>query len=226
MTLLPCYVGESVFFFEGRSTMNILAQFLRDVPLVAILRGVQTHEVLAIAEGLYETGFRCIEIPLNSPNALESIALLVKELPDDCLIGAGTVLTPAQVQAVHAVGGQLIVMPHCDLDVIQAAKRLDLVCAPGVATLSEAFAALKAGADGLKLFPSESVPPSVLNAWRTVLPKDVICLPVGGVKPEGMQLYLGAGANGFGLGSNLYKPGHTAEQVKAHAQAYIAALGR
>jgi 2-dehydro-3-deoxyphosphogalactonate aldolase len=200
-----------------------LSTYLSPMPLIAILRGIQSNECVDIAQTIYDAGFRCIEIPLNSPDAIASIALLVQHLPQDCLIGAGTVMTPDQVAAVHQAGGRLIVMPHADTTVIRAAKGLGMLCTPGVATLTEAFAALHAGADAVKLFPSESVPPSVLKAWRTVLPAQTICLPVGGVKSDGMQVYVDAGAKGFGLGSNLYKAGWNAAQVRANADAYVLA---
>lgn len=204
--------------------MNIsLSTYLSPIPLIAILRGIQSSECVDIARAIYAAGFRCIEIPLNSPDAITSIALLVQHLPKDCLIGAGTVMTPDQVAAVHQTGARLIVMPHADTEVIRAAKGLDMLCTPGVATLTEAFAALQAGADALKLFPSESVPPSVLKAWRSVLPAQTICLPVGGVKPDGMHAYVDAGAQGFGLGSNLYKASWNTMQVKANAEAYVLA---
>ena len=199
-----------------------LSSYLSPIPLIAILRGIQTNECLETARTIYDAGFRCIEIPLNSPNAIDSIALLAQHLPDDCLVGAGTVMTSEQVAAVHQVGGRLIVMPHADTAVILAAKSLSMLCTPGVASLTEAFAALQAGADALKLFPAESVPPSVLKAWRTVLPASTICLPVGGVKPDGMQAYVEVGAQGFGLGSNLYRAGWDVSQVRASADAYVA----
>ncbi len=194
------------------------------MPLVAILRGIQSHECVAIADALYLVGFRCIEVPLGSPNAFRSIEMLAASLPGDCLVGAGTVLGSEQVGSVAAAGGRLIVMPHNDAAVIAETKRADMLCVPGVATVSEAFAALALGADALKLFPSESVPPSVLKAWRTVLPDSAICLPVGGVTPQGMRDYFGAGANGFGLGAALYKPGMTARQVAEHAATFVTAL--
>lgn len=206
------------------SIPNTLANVLGKLPLVAILRGIQTHECEEIALGLYQQGFRCVEIPLNSPEALRSIRLLSQVLPSDCLLGAGTVLTSEQVLQVQLAGGRLIVMPHTDVPLISFARQQGMVCLPGVATISEAFAALHAGADGLKLFPAESVPPSVLKAWRTVLPADSLCLPVGGVKPAGMQAYLQAGANGFGLGASLYQPGWSAQQVMQAASEFVAAL--
>lgn len=213
-----------LFQFESDGLMqNNLANTFAELPLVAILRGIQNDECEAIATVLYDAGFRCIEVPLNSPNALRSIEILVKHLPADCLIGAGTVMTVTQVQAVQATGAGLIVMPHCDTVVIREAKALDMACAPGVATLTEAFAALAHGADALKLFPAESVAPTVLKAWRTVLPADAICLPVGGVKADSLFAYVEAGANGFGLGSHLYKAGQNRLQVGDSADAYARA---
>ena len=203
--------------------MPSLKDSLIDVPLIAILRGIQNHEVVEYGHALYQQGFRCIEVPLNSPNAIESIRLLVDALPADCLLGAGTVMTIEQVEQVHAVGGRLIVMPHADVVIVKHAKSLGMQAAPGVATLTEAFAALAAGADAIKCFPSESVPPAVLKAWRSVLPAHVICLPVGGVAPASMKSYIDVGANGFGLGSNLYRAGDSIETLRSNAQAYLAA---
>ena len=200
------------------------SSYFHSLPLVAILRGIQTHECVDIALGLYELGFRCIEIPLNSPEALRSIKLLSQTLAGDCLLGAGTVLRTEQVVQVQLAGGRLIVMPHTDVNLITYARQQGMYSLPGVATISEAFAALQAGADGLKLFPAESVPPSVLKAWRTVLPADSMCLPVGGVKPADAHAYLKAGANGFGLGASLYHSGMTATQVMAAAREFIAVL--
>jgi 2-dehydro-3-deoxyphosphogalactonate aldolase len=197
-----------------------LSDYFTELPMIAILRGIQNHECVEIGHTLVEAGFRCIEVPMNSPNAIDSIALLVKHLPSHILIGAGTVMNQKQIEQIHQVGGRLIVMPHADVAVIRAAKEIGMICTPGAATLTEAFAALEHGADALKLFPAESVPPSVLKAWRSVLPAQTLCLPVGGVRPDGMSAYLHAGANGFGLGSNLYQAGHTAAQVKINADAY------
>lgn len=203
--------------------MLSLAQSLTNLPLIAILRGIQNHEVVEFGQTLYEAGFRCIEVPLNSPNAIESIRRLVQALPADCCLGAGTVMSVDQVEQVFETGGRLIVMPHSDVNIIRAAKQRGMQCAPGVATLTEAFAALQAGADAIKCFPSESVPASVLKAWRSVLPQEVLCLPVGGVKPDGLATYLAAGANGFGLGSNLYRAGDSLEKLRTNAVAYVTA---
>lgn len=200
----------------------MLDTYLKDLPLIAILRGVTPDEIVAVGRALYDAGFRVIEIPLNSPQPFESIRRLTAELSEDCLIGAGTVLTEAQVAEVDAAGGRLIVSPNANLAVIRASKAAGLVSAPGVATPSEGFAALDAGADSLKLFPAEQLGPAVVKAWRAVFPKELALLPVGGITPDNMGPYVAAGANGFGLGSALYKPGLSAAQVSANAQAFAA----
>jgi len=197
-----------------------LRDYLADLPLVAILRGLRPENAEAIGHALVEAGFRVIEVPLNSPEPFRSIETLVKVLPDDVLVGAGTVLDPADVDGIRDVGGQLIVMPHADLDVIRRAKAHRLICTPGVATPTEAFAALKAGADAIKIFPAEAMPPQVVKAWRAVLPKDAIVLPVGGIKPETMKAYVDAGANGFGLGSALFTPSMGVEEIGRNARAF------
>ncbi|KTT26826.1 2-dehydro-3-deoxy-6-phosphogalactonate aldolase [Pseudomonas oryzihabitans] len=200
----------------------MLDTYLKDLPLIAILRGVTPDEIVPVGRALYEAGFRVIEIPLNSPQPFDSIRRLTAELGEDCLIGAGTVLTEAQVAEVDAAGGRLIVSPNANLAVIRASKAAGLVSAPGVATPSEGFAALDAGADSLKLFPAEQLGPAVVKAWRAVFPKELALLPVGGITLDNMGPYVAAGANGFGLGSALYKPGLTAAQVSANAQAFAA----
>lgn len=200
----------------------MLDTYLKDLPLIAILRGVTPDEIVPVGRALYDAGFRVIEIPLNSPQPFESIRRLTAELGESCLIGAGTVLTEAQVAEVDAAGGRLIVSPNANLAVIRASKAAGLVSAPGVATPSEGFAALDAGADSLKLFPAEQLGPAVVKAWRAVFPQELALLPVGGITPDNMGPYVAAGANGFGLGSALYKPGLTAAQVSANAQAFAA----
>ncbi|MFJ4343691.1 2-dehydro-3-deoxy-6-phosphogalactonate aldolase [Pseudomonas sp. NPDC089401] len=201
----------------------MLEQALAHNGLIAILRGLQPHEAAAIGEVLYGAGFRLIEVPLNSPEPYESIRILRSTLPADCLIGAGTVLNPAQVAQVQAAGGQLIVMPHSDPQVLRAAKAAGLYLAPGVATPTEAFAALAEGADVLKLFPAEQMGPAVVKAWLAVLPAGTVLAPVGGITPDNLQAFFDAGARGFGLGSGLYKPGMAPEQVAATAKAYVTA---
>lgn len=196
---------------------------LQQLPLVAILRGVKPDEVEAIADSLYAEGFRVIEVPLNSPQALDSIARLARRMPGDALIGAGTVLSADAVRDVQIAGGRLIVMPHADVAVIRVAKARGLACVPGAATPTEAFAALQAGADALKLFPAELVTPPVVKAMRAVLPKEFRLLPVGGITPETMAPFRKAGAAGFGLGSALYAPGMGAADVAARAKAFVQA---
>jgi 2-dehydro-3-deoxyphosphogalactonate aldolase len=194
------------------------------LPLIAILRGVKPEEVIGIGEALVAHGFTMIEVPLNSPEPLASIKALRKALPADVLIGAGTVTRIKEVIAAQAAGGELTVMPHTDIRVIKAAKAFGTVALPGIATPTEAFAALAAGADGLKLFPAELIAPSVLKAMLAVLPKGTVTLPVGGITPEGMRPYIEAGAKGFGLGSALYKPGMSAAEVAERARLFAAAL--
>ena len=193
------------------------------LPLVAILRGLSPAEAPAILEALLSHRFALIEIPLNSPDPFASIAAMRKQAPPEVLIGAGTVLRVADVEAVALAGGDLVVMPHADVAIIRAAKALGLVCLPGVATPTESFAALGAGADGLKAFPAEMIAPAVVKAWRAVIPRDVPILPVGGVGPDSMAAYVAAGASGFGLGSALYRPGDSAERVAERAAAFVAA---
>jgi 2-dehydro-3-deoxyphosphogalactonate aldolase len=199
----------------------MLRQFLQDLPLIAILRGIRPQEVLAAADALTSAGFRIIEVPLNSPEPLESLRHLAGRT--GLLVGAGTVLSPAEVEAVAATGGRLMVAPNADREVIAAAKRLGMVAIPGVATPTEAFAALAAGADGLKMFPAEILPPKAVKAWRAVLPASMALLPVGGITPESMADYLAAGADGFGLGSALYKPGMSAAELGQRAKAFATA---
>lgn len=202
---------------------DMLAPFFDRCPLVAILRGVTPAEIVPIGRTLADAGFSVIEVPLNSPDAMASIRLLVEDLGPDYLIGAGTVLDPADVARIGAAGGRLIVMPHSDGAVIRAAKAAGMACAPGVATPTEGFAALAAGADALKLFPAEAMPPAVLKAWRSVFPKATRFLPVGGITPERMAEYVAAGAAGFGLGSALYSAGMDAAEVRKRADAFVAA---
>jgi 2-dehydro-3-deoxyphosphogalactonate aldolase len=201
-----------------------LVDYLTPLPLFAVLRGITPAEIPAIGEALAAEGFRVLEVPLNSPQPYESIARLARDFGDRCLIGAGTVLDPEQVTAVKDAGGRLIVMPHADLAVVRAAKAAGMICVPGVATPTEAFAALAAGSDGLKMFPAESMPPPVLKAWRAVLPKGTLVFPVGGIKPDSMAPYWAAGATGFGTGSNLYAPGADPAAVRKVAAAYAAAF--
>ena len=199
------------------------AHWLEPLPLIAILRGLRPSEAPSIGAALVDAGFHLLEVPLNSPAPLESIAALQSSFGDRCLIGAGTVVDVAQVEAVAAAGGRCIVAPNCDVAVIAAAKARGLRCVPGVATPSEAFAAIRAGADALKVFPAEQIAPAVLKAWRSVLPREMPLLPVGGIVPESMAGYLAAGAAGFGIGAALYAPGADADTVHARALRFVEA---
>jgi 2-dehydro-3-deoxyphosphogalactonate aldolase len=207
--------------------MNHISEFddaFRRCPLIAILRGVTPHEVVSIGEALVEAGFALIEVPLNSPEPFDSIARLAKAFSDRAVIGAGTVLRESDVAAVQAVGGTMIISPNTNVDVIAATTAAGLVSLPGVATPSEAFTALAAGATALKLFPAEGATPAVLKAMRAVLPGKVRVLPVGGITPDSVAPWLKARAAGFGLGSALYTPGFTPAEVAARARSFIAAL--
>lgn len=201
----------------------MLKQALLENGLIAILRGLRPAEAPAIGDVLYQAGFRIIEVPLNSPKPYDSIRLLRQSLPADCLIGAGTVMTPEQVNLVKEAGGQVIVMPHSDAKVLRAAKEAGLFLSPGVATPNEAFAALAEGADVLKLFPAEQMSPAVVKAWLAVLPIGTALVPVGGITPDNMKVFLDAGVKGFGLGSGLFKPGMSVADVGERAHAYVAA---
>jgi 2-dehydro-3-deoxyphosphogalactonate aldolase len=203
--------------------MNVFDEAFATLPLVAILRGLRPDEAEGIGAALYGAGFRLIEVPLNSPDPFASIARLARSLPADAVLGAGTVLETEAVARVRDAGGKLIVMPHADTEVIRAAKAAGMYCVPGVATPTEAFAALKAGADALKLFPAELVTPAVVRAMRAVLPKDNRLLPVGGITTDNMADFRAAGVAGFGLGSALYKPGMDAATVAANANAFVKA---
>ncbi len=202
------------------------ATYLGQVPLVAIIRGVTPEEVVAVGEAILSAGIRIIEVPLNSPHPFESIDRLSKALGDRALVGAGTVLDTLSVARVKDAGGRLIVAPNTNAQVIATAVQAGMVAAPGYFTPSEAFTALDAGAQALKLFPAEAATPAVLKAQRAVLPKEVPVLVVGGVQPDGMRPWLDAGANGFGLGSGLYAPGRAAEEVHRRALAYVAGAGK
>lgn len=192
------------------------------LPLVAILRGLRPQEAAQVGDALVDAGFRLIEVPLNSPQPLDSIASLCRQFPQ-ALVGAGTVLTVADVAAVKAAGADLVVAPNFNPDVVREAVRLGMVCLPGVLSASEAFAALQAGAAGLKLFPAEMIPPAAVKALRAVIASDIVLLPVGGISTRNMADYRAAGASGFGIGSALFKPGLDAAQVAANGRDFAAA---
>lgn len=207
--------------------MDALAAFrghFAACPLVAIIRGVTPDEVEAVGAALFEAGIRIIEVPLNSPDPLDSIGRLARALGSEATIGAGTVLTAADVRRVADAGGRIVVSPGFDAEVVTATVAAGLVAAPGYFTPSEAFAALKAGAHALKLFPAEAAPPAVVKAQRAVIPRDVPLLVVGGVTTEKIAPYFEAGADGFGLGGALFKPGQDPREVQAQAAAFVAAV--
>ena len=199
---------------------------LSEQPVVAILRGITPAETEAVAAVLVEQGFCLIEVPLNSPDPLTSIRLLAEKFGDQALVGAGTVLTPADVLAVQEAGGRMIVSPNTNPDVIRTTVENGLLSLPGFATPSEAFTAADAGAHGLKLFPAEGCAPHVLKAMKAVLPPDIPVLAVGGISDQNMADYWRAGAQGFGIGSALFKPGRSAAEVKEAAIAFAAATAR
>jgi 2-dehydro-3-deoxyphosphogalactonate aldolase len=193
-------------------------------PLIAIIRGVTPDEALDIGSALIEGGIRIIEVPLNSPEPLKSIERLASRFGDQASIGAGTVLKPDQVKQVREAGGKLIVSPNMNPAIIRATAEAGMVSCPGIFTPTEAFTALEAGAHTLKLFPAEAATPKVVKAMRAVLPRDVPLVVVGGVGPDSIPAWLEAGANGFGLGSGLYKPGQSANETLTKARAYAAAV--
>jgi len=203
-----------------------LTACLTRCPLVAILRGIRPEDVIAVAAALEARGVAVIEVPLNSPDPLSSIAALADRFGDRLLIGAGTVLTEAQVAAVAAAGGRLIVTPHADPTVTRAAKQHGLLAVPGFFTPAEAFAMLAAGADALKLFPAEAGSPAMLRALRAVLPPATQILPVGGIDASNIPAWRRAGAAGFGIGSAIYQPGDSAATVDAKADRLVAAVAQ
>jgi 2-dehydro-3-deoxyphosphogalactonate aldolase len=200
----------------------LFSQALAACPLVAILRGLRPDEAVPVGQVLVDAGFRIIEVPLNSPQPLQSISALSRAFPD-AIIGAGTVLSPSEVGPVQAAGGRLVVAPNFNPEVVREARELGMSCLPGVMTPSEAFAALEAGATGLKLFPAEMIAPGVVKSLRAVLPQHALLLPVGGITPANLPGYRAAGANGAGIGSALFKPGVSMAELRRSAQAFAAA---
>jgi 2-dehydro-3-deoxyphosphogalactonate aldolase len=218
----PAGAHQGATSIMAPSPYDLLKQGLLQCPLVAILRGIEPDEVEAVGRALVDQGMVLIEVPLNSPQPMRSIEGLSRAHPG-LLIGAGTVTSAAQVQQVHAAGGRLVVSPHWDQAVLEAALALDMACIPGVATPTEAFAAHAAGAHALKLFPAEMIGPAVVKAIRAVLPPELPLMPVGGITTENMPPYWLAGARGFGIGSALYAPGRSADQVGQAASRFVAA---
>jgi 2-dehydro-3-deoxyphosphogalactonate aldolase len=201
-----------------------LKDWLARCPLVAILRGVTPEEAEDIGSALADAGVAIIEVPLNSPEPLRSIERLARRFGDRLLIGAGTVMSAADVTAVGSAGGRIIVTPHADVAVVRAAKAAAMLACPGMFTPTEAFALLAAGADGLKLFPAEAASPTVLRAMLAVLPRGTPVLPVGGIAADTIAAWFAAGASGFGIGSSIYKPGDSARTVGEKARRLVAAL--
>jgi|SRR5579884_2529238 len=206
------------------SAHELLHHYLDLCPLVAIIRGVTPQDAESIGEAIFDGGVRIIEVPLNSPEPLKSIELLAKKFGERMLVGAGTVLGRSDVQRIKDVGGRIIVSPDTNIEVIAAAAAAGLVSSPGYFTPTEAFAAIRAGATALKLFPAEAASPAVLKAQLAVLPKHVPVMAVGGIKPDNMRPWLDAGAAGFGLGGGLYKPGQDAFETLQKTRAYVAGL--
>lgn len=198
-----------------------LQEVLKEMPLIAILRHIKPSEVTAIGDVLYAAGFRCLEVPLNSPDPFDSIARLAAEFGKKALVGAGTVIQVGDVAKVAEADGKVIITPHTDPKIIHEAKRLGLCCIPGVSTPTEAYTAIHAGADALKIFPAVATPPSVVKAIKAILPPNMVLIPTGGVSPDMMADYMAAGADGFGLGGALYSPGDTPTQVAAKAKLFV-----
>lgn len=204
--------------------MTLMEQWLdalKTLPLVAILRGLRPDEALGVGEMLVEAGFKIVEVPLNSPEPFDSIKLLVQALGKRAIVGAGTVLNVAAVETLHAVGGQICISPNANPDVIRRAKALGMISFPAFFTPTEAFSAIDAGADAIKLFPAELAGTTGLKAMKAVLPKNIPVFPVGGVNPDNMKDFIEAGAAGFGIGSAVFKPGDTPEIVYKKAKAFV-----
>jgi len=202
----------------------LLQSYLEEMPLIAILRGITSTEATDVVGVLYQAGFRIVEVPLNSPDPIRSIEQIASTFGDRMLIGAGTVLDPAEVEAVCDAGGQIIVSPNTDPDVVRASVARDAVSLPGAATPSEVFTALKAGAHGVKAFPAEMLTPTVIKSWKSVLPAEVPVLAVGGITTANAQTYWQAGVNGFGLGGSLYKAGKSIDAIAHDAAQFVSLM--
>jgi len=205
------------------SITNYLLEQTRRLPLIAILRDLQISDAAEIGAALYASGFRTLEVPLNRPDALACIEILVRTLPGDCLVGGGTMLTVLDVDAVHAVGGRLMVAPNCDARVIARGVEHGMLCAPGVMTPTEAITALQAGAHALKIFPADALDYGGFNALKSVLPDGTDMWPVGGIGLENIAAWKRAGATGFGIGSQLYTAGTSANAIAATALRFVQA---
>lgn len=197
-----------------------LKEALSALPLIAVLRWITPEEVEDVTAILVEAEFGLIEVPLNSPDPFNSIERIAHRFGSQAIVGAGTVMAPSDVTRVRNAGGRLIVMPHADIAVVKAAHEQKLASFPGVSTPTEGFAALQAGADGLKVFPAEAISPAVLKAWRAVFSSDVPLLPTGGITPGAFPAWLAAGASGFGIGGNLYRPGRSLTEIKDRAKTF------
>ena len=204
--------------------MTLWEQKFKELPLIAILRGLIPEEASDVADVLSDAGIRIIEVPLNSPNAYESIAKIKSRLGDQAIVGAGTVLNGENAQKVHEYGGELIVAPNLNEDVARISKHCGMIYCPGILTPTEAFKALDLGADALKLFPANAHPPEYIKAIRAVLPTDTTIIPTGGVEADNLNLYYDTGANGFGAGSSLFKPGKSLDEIAKGANAYVNAV--
>lgn len=204
----------------------MFSEALASFPLIAILRGIAPGDAVSVAGVLVDAGFKIIEVPLNSPDPFRSIESIQKRFGEQVLVGAGTVLTPAQARGVVDAGGGIIIAPNLNPGVAQVAAASDVAWCPGIFTVSEAFSALEQGAVGLKIFPAEAMPPAGIKAMRAVLPASTRLLPVGGIKPDNMDAYWQAGANGFGLGGALYQPADSPEKVAEAAKQFTDALTR
>lgn len=198
-------------------------EVLSDLPLIAILRGIMPGEAALVADALCQAGLKCLEVPLNSPSAVDSIRRLRAAVSERAMVGAGTVLSVEAVAQAAAAGAQIVIAPNTDEAVIRAAKQAGMIALPGFFTPSEAFRAIDAGADALKLFPAEAAGPAVLKAIKVVLPPGVPVFPVGGVTPDVMRAYRQAGAAGFGIGSAIYRPGVTAQEAHDRAVTFVQA---
>jgi len=204
--------------------MTLWDQKFNELPLIAILRGLVPEEAIDVSEALFDAGIKILEVPLNSPNAFDSIAQIKRRLGDKAIVGAGTVLSSENAEKVHDCGGELIVAPNLNDKVAEIAKQRSMIYCPGILTPTEAFKALKLGADALKLFPADAHPPGYIKAIRAVLPKDTTIIPTGGVEPNNIAEYHTAGADGFGAGSSLFKPGKSLKEIANDARAYVEAV--